>query len=95
MTTAEMLADLKIDLQISSTALDGFLGNLLTEAQAAIAGEGITLTRSVADSKLMVHYAAYLYRARRGEMPQMPRYLRYLLNNRLMSEKGAPPWTTC
>jgi len=88
MTDAEMLTMLKIDLQISSTALDTMLSALITQTQAAIAREGITLTNSVEDSMLVVQYAAYVYRQRRDNTG-MPRFLRWMLNNRLISEKGA------
>ena len=88
MTDAEMLTMLKIDLQISSTALDTMLSALITQAQAAIAREGITLTNSVEDDMLVVQYAAYVYRQRRDNTG-MPRFLRWMLNNRLISEKGA------
>lgn len=88
MTDAEMLTMLKNDLQISSTALDTMLSALITQAQAAIAREGITLTNSVEDSMLVVQYAAYVYRQRRDNTG-MPRFLRWMLNNRLISEKGA------
>lgn len=88
MTDADMLAMLKVDLQISSTALDTMLSALITQAQAAIAREGITLTNSVEDSLLVVQYAAYVYRQRRDNTG-MPRFLRWMLNNRLISEKGA------
>lgn len=88
MTDAEMLATLKTDLQLSTTALDAYLTSLIGQAQAAIGTEGITLSASVEDSMLTVQYAAYLYRQRR-ENTGMPRFLRWMLNNRLLSEKGA------
>lgn len=91
MTAADMLTCLKIDLQLSTTALDAYLGNLITQAQAAIGTEGITLGNTVEDGMLTVQYAAYLYRQRR-ENTGMPRFLRWMLNNRLLSEKGAPPY---
>lgn len=87
MTDADMLAMLKVDLQISSTALDTMLSALITQAKAAIAREGITLSRSIEDSMLTVQYAAYVYRQRRDNTG-MPRFLRRMLNNRLLSEKG-------
>ena len=37
---------------------------------------------------LVEMYAAYLYRRRREENVQMPRMLRWALNNRLFSQKG-------
>lgn len=88
MTNHEILADLKIDLQISTDAMDKFLCKRIDEARVAIKIEGITIDpESVADGELVEMYAAYLYRHRRENVP-MPRMLRYALNNRLMHEKG-------
>lgn len=89
MTDADILVILKIDLQISSTALDDYLGTLITAARQFIATEGITLYDTTDDAMLVEMYAAYLYRRRREENVQMPRMLRWALNNRLMQEKGA------
>lgn len=88
MTTDDILAILKIDLGISSTALDGYLTQLIQSAQGYIAEEGITLTASVPDGQLVEMYAAWLYRKRREENAPMPRMLRWNLNNRLMAQKG-------
>ena len=89
MTDADILAILKVDLQISSTALDDALATLLEAARGYIETEGITLTASAGDGMLVEMYAAYLYRRRREENVAMPRMLRWALNNRLFSEKGA------
>ena len=83
MTDSDILTILKTDLQISTAALDGYLTALITAARGYIADEGITLTDSVPDSMLIEMYAAYLYRRRREDNVQMPRYLRWALNNRL------------
>lgn len=88
MTQEELLKILKMDLQIAAGALDDYLGALLTAARGYIATEGIILTPSVEDSLLVEMYAAYLYRRRREENVQMPRMLRWALNNRLMQQKG-------
>ncbi len=88
MTNAEILTVLKIDLQVSSTALDTYLQILIKAAQEYIATEGITLTESEGDGQLVEMYAAYLYRRRREENVQMPRMLRWALNNRLFKEKA-------
>ena len=88
MTNAEILTVLKIDLQVSSTALDTYLQILIKAAQEYIATEGITLTESEGDGQLVEMYAAYLYRRRREENVQMPRMLRWALNNRLFNEKA-------
>lgn len=88
MTNADILTILKIDLQVSSTALDTYLNGLIGAAKEYIATEGITLTESEGDAQLVEMYAAYLYRRRREENVQMPRMLRWALNNRLFSEKA-------
>lgn len=88
MTTDDILAILKIDLGISSTALDSYLTQLIQSAQGYIAEEGIALTTSVPDGQLVEMYAAWLYRKRREENAPMPRMLRWNLNNRLMAQKG-------
>lgn len=85
----EILAILKIDLQISVTALDEYLIFLISSAKEFIAKEGITLTSSQDDALLVEMYAAYLYRKRKEQQNEMPRMLRWALNNRLFSEKGA------
>ena len=51
--------------------------------------EGITINDSVDDDNLIVMYAAYLFRKRAEDTATMPRMLRYALNNRVISEKGA------
>lgn len=64
--------------------------NLIDLAEAAITREGITLdiAGSVEDGMLVESYAAFLYRKRQSDDVKMPRSLRYLLNNRLFSEKA-------
>ena len=84
----ELLAALKVDLQIATDKMDAYLGQLLSAARAYITTEGITLDGSVGDGMLVVMYAAYLYRRRREENVQMPRMLRWALNNRLFAEKA-------
>lgn len=91
MADADILIILKIDLQLSTTALDSYLTQLIGAARGFIATEGITLDDSIADAQLVEMYAAYLYRRRREENVAMPRMLRWALNNRLMKEKGAVP----
>lgn len=85
----EILAILKVDLGISSTALDQYLQLLIDSARAFIAEEGIVLNdSSSSDGTLVEMYAAYLYRKRREETAAMPRMLRWALNNRLFVQKG-------
>lgn len=88
MTTDDILAILKTDLGISSTALDSYLTQLIQAAQGYIEEEGIALTTSVPDGQLVEMYAAWMYRKRREENARMPRMLRWNLNNRLMAQKG-------
>lgn len=88
MTDSELLTILKVDLQISSGALDEYLTGLIGAAKEYIATEGIALTDSVGDGQLVVMYAAYLYRRRREENVAMPRMLRWAMNNRLFEQKA-------
>lgn len=95
MDTNTMLEMLKVDLGISTTAYDVRLLQYLDSAQTAIEIEGITLDpESIADGNLVVTYAAWLWRRRDFSFQNtnesragMPRMLRWLLNNRLFSEK--------
>lgn len=85
-----ILEILKTDLQISVSNYDGYLKNLIDLSKAAIKGEGIKLDESESEHGMVVEmYASYLYRKRREEQAVMPRYLRYLLNNLLLSQKGS------
>lgn len=79
-----MLAMLKVDLGISTTAYDARLAQYLSSAQKEIEREGVTLSpaTSVNDATLIIQYAAWLWRKRdTGE--GMPRMLRWAMNNRL------------
>ena len=82
-----MLQMLKIDLGITGTAYDDRLLQILTAAAQMITREGVTLTDSVEDQQLQVAYAAWLWR-RRDSGQGMPRMLRWMLNNRIFSEKA-------
>lgn len=81
MTTAEMLAALKVDLGITTTAYDDRLTQYLNAAQENIEKEGVTLDLDSIDHVQMVTmYAGWLWRKRdTGE--GMPRMVRYQLNN--------------
>lgn len=85
---ANLLAGLKVDLGITTTAYDTRLTAYLTFAQDAIKEEGITLSSSPQDDQLTIMYAAWLWR-RRDSGEGMPRMVRYALNNRLFREKMA------
>lgn len=89
MDNKDILTIVKTDLEISSESRDAFLENMIELSKAAITREGITLNDNVEDGMLIASYAAFLYRKRREETYAMPRSLRYMLNNRLFSEKGS------
>lgn len=89
MREQDILKILKIDLQVSVNALDEYLLFLISSAKELILKEGIALTTSQDDALLVEMYAAYLYRKRKEQQNEMPRMLRWALNNRLFSEKGA------
>ena len=84
----DLLTMLKVDLGITAEAYNERLYADLQAAKSYIAREGITLNETIEDDQLVVQYAAWLWRKRGGdEQSSMPRMLRYLLNNRLFSEK--------
>ena len=87
MNQETMLTALKVDLGITTTAYDVRLSHYLNSARAAIEIEGIKLNeQNISDMNLVVIYAAWLWRKRdTGE--GMPRSLRWMMNNRLFSEK--------
>lgn len=86
---ADILAILKVDLQVSSTALDTYLNALIAVGQGLYIHRRDNLGRHRKRWWLVEMYAAYLYRRRREENVQMPRCMRWALNNRLFSQKGA------
>lgn len=68
---------------------DSFLLSLLDAATTAIQREGITLVENDMDIDMaVVQYAAYLFRKRASNENEMPRFLRWRLNNILFSQKG-------
>ena len=68
---------------------DSFLSSLLDAAATAIQREGITLVENDMDIDMaVIQYAAYLFRKRAGSETSMPRFLRWSLNNILISQKG-------
>ena len=87
-TTATALALLKVDLGIlNSTAYDQRLTAIIDATVSAVIREGVsTLSDSAEDIQLVVMYAEWLWR-KRDSGEGMPRNLRWLLNNRIMSEK--------
>ena len=102
MTNLDILEMLKANLEIATNVHDTYLGQLIEVGYKQITEEGIKIDKEdapegsdytysiedIQDVNLIVMYAAYLYRKRADEgAPQMPRMLRYALNNRLFSQK--------
>lgn len=84
---AAMLANLKIDLGITTTAYDSRLEQYLQAAATFITEQGTTLDyNDIQDAQLIVMYAAWTWR-KRDSGEGMPRMLRYALNNRVFSRK--------
>ena len=90
MTTQEkaaILASLKVDLGIKTTAYDERLSQIIDASADMIETEGASLNYSdVQDVQLIVMYAAWLWR-RRDSGDGMPRMLRWTLNNRILGAK--------
>lgn len=90
MNTQEKLVVLKQDLQLLTSSNDEYLSTLLDLSAQAIQTEGIRLIENDLESDMaVVQYAAYLFRKRAAPDTTMPRFLRWQLNNLLMSQKGA------
>lgn len=84
---AAILAALKVDLGIKTTAYDERLGQIITASADMITTEGASLDYSdVQDVQIIVMYAAWLWR-RRDTGDGMPRMLRYALNNKVLGDK--------
>ena len=87
MTDTDKLAMLKIDLGITNDHYNERLKQYLTFAANEIKREGIKLLADdLTDDNLQIMYAAWMWR-KRQDGDEMPRMLRYALNNRLMSQK--------
>lgn len=90
MTDEVILQNLKFDLQISANGLDSYLTNLINASKTYIETYGITIDyEDISDCALIEMYAAHLYRNRRNGNAGIPRFLQFLLNNRLIKEKGS------
>ena len=84
-----LLTALKIDLGLVTNAYDDRLTQYLNVAQKKIEEEGATLDLTDdGDAQLVVSYASWLWRSR-DTQDGMPRMLRWLLNNRIFSEKAS------
>lgn len=88
MDNQSRLALLKANIgAIGSTLYDDLLNSLLSSAQSMIEREGITLSLDAAeDNQLIVGYATWLFQQRENPEMQMPRWLRYALNNKVLKE---------
>ena len=88
MTDETILTILKTDVPISASATgyDQLLNGCIKLAKKDIKTEGITLQDTDEDGMLVEQYAAWIFRKRKENAP-MPRQLRYMLNNRLLSQK--------
>jgi len=85
--TDPLLAALKVDLGIRSTAYDERLQARIEAAKERIGATGITLADTESDNDLVLMYAAWLWRNRStGE--GMPDMLKTTLLNRLFGEKA-------
>lgn len=85
-----LLARLKIDLGIiNSTVYDARLSSLIEASKKSIIREGAsTLDESDAeDGELIIDYARWQW-INRKEPTEMPKDLRWRLNNRIFSEKA-------
>lgn len=84
---ADLLAAVKVDIGITTSAYDNRLTQYIKSAYKSIAIEGIVLdAEDDLDKQLVTMYAAWLWR-RRDTGEGMPRMIRYALNNRLFSQK--------
>ena len=93
MTYEQWRAMLKIDIGFTSsgaTKIDERLTQLIKASEKYIISEGATTLNknNIDDAQLIVMYAAYLWR-RRDTQDDMPRMVRYAINNRVFSEKMA------
>lgn len=74
---------------LGSTIYDDLLTNLLISSASRIGVEGIALDPEAAeDNNLIIGYATWLFQQRDQPDMQMPRWLRYALNNKLMHQKA-------
>ena len=74
---------------IGSTIYDELFTSLLLSAKSMIEREGITLDQDAAeDNNLIVGYATWLFQQREQPDMQMPRWLRYALNNKVLQQQA-------
>lgn len=84
------LALLKANLgAIGSTLYDDLFTSLLNSAKSMIEREGIALDLDeTEDNNLIVGYATWLFQQREQPDMEMPRWLRYNLNTKLLHQKA-------
>lgn len=89
MATQTALSLMKQGLLIGTDGYDTYLSHLLDAAKAYLIREGASSLdeTETGDLQLIVGYADYLYRQRSDASYQMPRWLRWNINNRIFSEK--------
>ena len=74
---------------IGSTIYDDLFLSLLSSAKSMIEREGIVLDLDAADdNNLIVGYATWLFQQREQPDMEMPRWLRYNMNNRVLHQKA-------
>lgn len=84
--TVFLLPKLKIDLGITTDAYDPRLTDHINSAKLEIAQEGIVLGDASDDDDLILMFAGWRWRNRAtGE--EMPRMLRFAMNNKLCAQK--------
>ena len=74
---------------IGSTVYDDLFLSLLSSAESMIEREGITLDLDAQeDNQLIVGYATWLFQQREQPDMEMPRWLRYNLNTKVLHQKA-------
>lgn len=82
-STEAMLPLLKLSLNISGTARDALLVNILKSSANRLMKDGIRLDPAcVEDQQLVVMHAAWRYNATKDKTMQMPPALRLAINDR-------------
>lgn len=79
---------LKKDLQMTTKANDEYLDFLLSKAKELMEREGICEEDTNEYAGIQIDYAAYLFRKRASAQTAMPRFLRWEMNNLLISQKA-------
>lgn len=90
MDEKERLELLKIDIMAAGSSIyDQLLTRLLITAEEAIRREGAALDlENYEHNQYIIGYAAWLFKQRENPEMKMPRWLRYGLNNLIISQKA-------